>query len=211
VVCHALVQYLEDNAEVLVRLVIVLLDVVHLPFLGGGQQKVKGKVSFVLRHAFAQPALVCISLIQCAIARTKPVEVKGKHVAVLRRKLGRHHREFGGYFLVGIQTDDHPIARRERHEVVRPVCVCVWLCVCVCVVACVVCGCVCVWKRESESESARGGVPGGAVAKTALDATITSTKRPSKAKYGKKKPENGQAAEPHQCCTTCDNAFAVRS
>ena len=47
-VCHALVQYLEDNAEVLVRLVIVLLDVVHLPFLGGGATEVNGKISFVL-------------------------------------------------------------------------------------------------------------------------------------------------------------------
>ena len=45
--CHAFIQYLEDNAEILVRLVIVLLDVVHLPFLGGAT-KVKGKVSFVL-------------------------------------------------------------------------------------------------------------------------------------------------------------------
>ena len=81
----------------------------------------------------------CISLVQCAIARTKPVEVKGKHVAILRRKLCRHHREFGGYFLVGIQTDDHPIARRERHEVVRPVCEV----------------CVCIRERE-ERERARG-------------------------------------------------------
>ena len=74
------VVHLEHDAEVLVGLAVVLLDVVHLP-----------------------------------------VEVEGQHITVLSGDLGGHHGELGRDLFVGIQANNHPIARGKRYEVVGPV------------------------------------------------------------------------------------------
>ena len=55
------------------------------------------------------------------VAEHLAVEIEGQYVAVLGRQLRRHHRELGCDFLVGIQTDDHTVARCKGHKVIGPV------------------------------------------------------------------------------------------
>mmetsp|Transcript_40591 Transcript_40591/g.83030 ORF Transcript_40591/g.83030 Transcript_40591/m.83030 type:complete len:326 (+) Transcript_40591:293-1270(+) len=49
------------------------------------------------------------------------VEIKGKHITLLRRTLGGDHGELGGDGLVVVEADDHAEARGKRDEVVRAV------------------------------------------------------------------------------------------